>query len=84
MREQRVVLKHGIHIAPVGRNAVGPFAKNFDPPLGWLVESGDKPKAGRLAGTGRAEHREEFAGRDLERHSINRAHGAEVARYVLE
>jgi hypothetical protein len=74
VREERIVLEHGVDVAPVGRNTLRRGAEDFDVPGGRLLETGDEPEAGRLAGARRAEQREEFSLGDLERDIVDGAH----------
>ena len=53
-------------------------------PGGRLLEAGDQPQAGGLARARGPEHGEERALGDLEVDAVDGAHGAEVARDVLE
>ena len=48
------------------------------------VESGDNPKQRGLAGAGRAEQRDEFAGLDFEAHVVERGEAAEFFRDVFD
>ena len=42
------------------------------------IRPGDQPQQGRLAATGRPEHREEFVAPDVEGHALERRHRATV------
>ncbi len=84
MREQRIVLEHGVDVAPIGRHALGALAEDRDRARGRLLETGDQAQAGGLAGTGRAEHGEELARHDVEIDRVDGAHAAEMARDFLE
>ena len=66
MREQRIVLEHGVDVAPVGRDALGALAENLDVAGGRLLEAGDQAQAGGLARARRPEHGEELARPDVE------------------
>jgi len=79
VREQGVVLEHGVDVPPEWRDARDILAKERHRPRGRLVEARDQPQAGGLAGTGGAEQREELAGGDRERDVVERADGAEGA-----
>ncbi len=84
MRKERIVLEDRVDVAPVGRHAFGGFAEDFDMATCRLLETGDQPEAGGLAGAGRAEHGEEFAGRDFQVDAVHSANLAEMARHLLE
>jgi len=84
MREERIVLEDRVDVAPVGRHAFGGLAEDLDMAACGLLEAGNQPEAGGLAGTGRAEHGEELAGRDLQIDAIHSADLAEMARHLLE
>ena len=49
MRKQRIVLKHGIDVALVRRNALGGFTENFDMAFVGLFEPRDQAQAGGFA-----------------------------------
>jgi len=72
--KERVVLEDGIDRPAVGGDAGDRLAEDGDSAGGRLLEAGDQPEAGGLARTGRPEHREEFAGRDVEVELIDGAH----------
>ena len=61
MREQRVILEDGVHIAPIGRQAFGGNAEDFDMAARRLLEAGDEAQACRLARSRRSEHGKKFA-----------------------
>ena len=82
MREQRVVLEHGIHRAPVGWQAFDLLAEDFDMAGVRLLEAGDEAQARRLAGAGGAEHGEELARQDGEVDAVHRLHRPEVPRHA--
>ena len=84
MREQRVVLEHGVDVAPIGRDAVGALAEDLDMTGGRLLEAGDQAQARRLAGARWAEHGEELARPDVEVDGIDSLHRAEMARDLSE
>ena len=77
VREQRVVLEDGRDVAGVRRRARDVVAVDLDAAAGRLLESGDQAQAGGLARTGRTEHGEELAVRDLERDLADGEHVAE-------
>jgi hypothetical protein len=76
VREQRVVLEHGIDVALVGRRARDVRAVEQHLAAARRVEAGDQPEAGGLARTRWPQHGEELAGLDGEAHIV---HGAQVA-----
>lgn len=84
MREERVVLEHGVDVAPIGRNPISRLAEDLNVARGRLFEAGDQSEAGCLARSGRTEHGEEFARRDFEIDAVDGANLAEMARYLLE
>ncbi|MDT4863060.1 hypothetical protein FQZ97_977490 [compost metagenome] len=79
MREQRVVLEHGVDVALVRRQAGGLLAMDADGAGSGLLEAGDQAQAGGLARAGRAEHGEEFAVPDIDGHPVDGLHIAELA-----
>ena len=79
MREERVILKHGVDVAPIGWHALRLFAKDGDAARCRLFEAGDQPQAGRLARARGAEHGEELARSDFQIDRVDSAHGAEMA-----
>ena len=66
VREQRVVLEHGVDVAVVGRQARHVLAVEQDPAGRGQLEPGDHAQGRGLARAGRTEHREELAGPDVE------------------
>ncbi len=60
MREQRVVLEHGVHVPLPGGQFAGFFAEDADRAAGQLLKAGDQPQAGGFAGAGRPQHGEEL------------------------
>jgi hypothetical protein len=72
VREERVVLEHGVHVAGVGRlrGHVGAFEQ--DAPFVRRLEAGDQAERRRLPGARRAEHREELAGGYVELDAVDR------------
>jgi hypothetical protein len=66
VREQGVVLEDGVHVALVRRQAAHVAAAELDPAVVGMLEAGDQPQAGRLAGAGWPEHREELVLGDFE------------------
>ena len=52
VREQRVVLEHGVHVARVGRGVDRVHAADQDLALVRLLEAGDQPQRGGLAAAG--------------------------------
>src|SRR6187397_864855 len=57
VREQRVVLEHGVHVAPVGRHARDGLAGEVDLARGRLLEARDHAQGRRLAAARWAEER---------------------------
>ena len=84
VREQRVVLEHGVDVAVVGRHGRHVLAVEQHLPAIGRVEARHQPQARGLARARGPEHREELAGLDGERHVVDRAHVAEDARDAAE
>src|SRR5262245_39775570 len=84
MRKQRIVLKDGVDVAAIGRNAFGLFAEYRDMARSRLLKPGDQPQACRLARAGRSKHGKEFARPDFQVHRIDSLHRAKVAGDLLE
>jgi hypothetical protein len=72
VREQRVVLEDGVDVALVGRQVGDVAADQLDAARVGALEAGDHAQAGRLAGAGRAEHREELVHTDVEIDAVDR------------
>eukprot|EP01136_Pigoraptor_vietnamica_P024787 Opistho-1_new@78115 len=84
MRKQRVILKHRIHVAPVGRNVRNILPEDADAALRRLLEPRDQPQTRRLARPRRPEHGKEAALGNGQIDAVDRFDGgrgrAEVAR----
>ena len=78
VREQRVVLEHGVDVPPIGRDADRVDAADQDRSLGRLLEAGEQPQRGRLAAPRRAEQRQELAPAHGEVHAIDGRDQAEA------
>src|SRR3546814_2211599 len=65
--EERVVLKDGVDVAPIGRDPRDVPAVEQNAPGGGQLEARDHPQRRRLAAAGGAEEREELAARSEER-----------------
>jgi hypothetical protein len=76
VREQRVVLEHGVDVPGVRRHPGDVAAAELDPPGVRPLEPGDQPEQGGLARTGRPEQSEELARPDLQVDVGERGHGA--------
>src|SRR5690606_10988919 len=61
IREQRIVLKHGVDVAVIGRQTRYIGAAKLDMPAIRLLEPGNEAQGRRLAGTRWPEHGEELA-----------------------
>ncbi len=72
MREERVVLEHGVDVALRRRDARDVDARELDMAGVGTLEAGDHAQRRRLPGAGRPEQREELAGGDLEIEAGNR------------
>jgi len=84
VREECVILEHGVHVALVRRQARDVDAVQFDASGRRVVEAGDEAQAGRLSGSGRAEQREELAVQDVQGDVIHGPHVTEVAADPVE
>ena len=71
VREERVALEDGVHVALVRWEADDVLAAEQDRAGIGLLEASDHPQRRRLAAPGRAEQREEGAGRNLERDAVH-------------
>jgi hypothetical protein len=78
VREESVVLEHGVHRAAIHRHALDCLAEDFDASGGRLVKTADESEARRLARAGRAKHGEKLARLDVQIDAIHRLHGAEM------
>ncbi len=79
MREQRVILKHHADSPLVGRDMVDRPAVQYDFAIRRRLETGQHHQAGRLARTGRPEHRQKFAACDIEIEILNDQRFAVIA-----
>ena len=84
VRKQRVVLKHGVDVAPVGRNTFRGLTKNFDVSVSRLLEAGDQSQARRFSRSRGPEHGEEFARFDLQIDGVDSANRPEVTGDLLK
>ena len=84
VREQRVVLEHGVHVALERREAGDVVAVEQHPSGGRQLEARDHAQGRRLAGARRAEHREELAVADLEVDAVDRRDVTEPLLEALE
>ena len=82
VREERVRLEDGVHVALVRRLAADRLVAEVDRPLGRLLEAADHPQRGRLAAAEGPEQRK-AAAPDLEREVKRRGDVIEV-RHVVE
>ena len=76
VREQRVVLEHGVHRPRVRRAHRHVVAADQDAPGGGQREAADHAQAGGLARARRPEQGEELAGVDRQVDAVDGAHGA--------
>ena len=72
VREQGVVLEHGVDVAAVGRDARDRLAGEVDLARGRLLEARDHPQGRRLAAARWPEERVERPAGDLEVHVVDR------------
>src|SRR6476620_12590063 len=78
MREERVVLEHGVDVALVRRCVSNGCAVQEDLTGSRLLEAGDHSQGGRLPAPGRPEEREELTSRDVEIDAVHRGHLVEL------
>ncbi len=84
VRPQRVVLEHHAHVAPPRRHRADVAAPDQHLARLVAVEARDEPQQSRLAGTGRAEQREELARRHGKRDVAQHLRAAEAERDVAK
>ena len=84
VREQRVILEHGVHVTLIRRQPGGFFAMNTDGACARLFETGDQAQAGGFARAGRAQHGKELAVLDIDGNPVNGLHFAELTGNVGE
>jgi hypothetical protein len=84
VREQRVVLEHGVHVALVRRQPGHVLALELDPAGRRLLEPADHPERRRLAAARRPEQAEELPVHHFEIDVIHGVHIAERLRYLDE
>ena len=84
VREERVRLEDGVHVALVRRLAGDRLVAEVDRPLGRLLEAADHAQRRRLAAARGAEQREEAAALDLEREVVDGRDVVEALRDVLQ
>ncbi len=70
VREECVMLKHGVHAPFVGRQRVKALTDHANLTGGRLFESGDEAEQGRFSGAALAEKGEKFARGDVERNTL--------------
>ena len=78
MREQRVVLEHDAHVAPVGRQIVNPLAVQDDCPRADAFEPCKHHEKRRLARTGRAKAADKLAARNVQVQILDHPDGAKI------
>src|SRR5262249_60473005 len=71
VREERIRLEDGVHVALVRRQRGDVDPAQLDPSLGRLLEAADHPQRRRLAAARGAEEREELAAVDVERDAVD-------------
>ena len=84
VREQRVILKHGIHVALIRRQVGGFLAVDANRAGSELFKAGDQAQAGGFARAGRPEHGEEFPVLNVDGYPIHGANIAESPRNIDE
>jgi hypothetical protein len=71
VREERIALEDGVHVAAVWREPDDVAVAEEDRALRRLLETADHAQRRRLAAAGRPQEREEGSGRDLERDPVD-------------
>ncbi|MCY1280138.1 hypothetical protein D9M70_289160 [compost metagenome] len=84
VREQRVILEHGVHVALVRRQAGGLLAMNTDGARARLFKTGNQAQTGGLARAGRPQHGEKLAVLDVDGNPVYGFHFAELTGNVGE
>jgi hypothetical protein len=84
VREQRIVLEHGVDVAVVRCGVRDVGAPQEDAPLVRHFEAGDHPQRRRLAAAARAEHGEELSVPDIEVRLPDRDDVSEALTDALE
>lgn len=84
MWEEGVVLEDSIDGAAIGRKGVKTRAAHPDFAAGRLLETGDEPEERGLSRTAFAEEREEFAGGNFERDTVENGTLAETLGDVAD
>ena len=84
VREQGVVLEHGVDVAVVRRHPRDRLAGEEDLARGGLLEARDHPQRGGLAAARGAEERVELAALDREVHGVNRGDVAEPLGHLVD
>jgi hypothetical protein len=84
VREQAVGLEHHVHVAFRGRDVRHVGALQQDPALVRSLEAGDHAQRRRLAAATRAEHREELATGNRDRHVVDGGDVVESLRDGLD
>src|SRR5262249_2749053 len=84
VREERVRLEHGVHVALVRRQPADLAFAEVDLAPARLLETADHPQRRRLAAARRPEQREEAAALDLETEVVDRDDVVELLRDVDE
>ena len=72
VREQRVILKNGVHIPRIGRGAGGFLPKQRQTAATGLLKARHQPQGGGLARARRPQHREKLAFFHLEAYAVQR------------
>ncbi|MPL93019.1 hypothetical protein SDC9_39143 [bioreactor metagenome] len=84
VREERIVLEHGVDVAPIGRHALGALAIDLDMAGGRLLEARDQAQTSGLAGTRGPQHGEELAIGDVEVNTVDGPDDAEMPTDAAE
>ena len=84
MREKRVGLEHHRDVAVGGGELRHVALADADPAARRHLQPGDHAQRGGLAAPGGAEQRDELAGRDLERHVVDRGDRPVALHHALE
>ncbi len=84
MREERIVLEDEADAALAHGDIGGVLLAEIDRAAVGIFEAGDHAQDRRLAGTGRAEQRDELAAFDIERDAVHGTEGLELLDHVFE
>ena len=84
MGKQGIVLKHGVHVAPIRRYTAHRLCIEQDLAARRLFEAGNQAQTGGLAATAGSEQREKLPAANLQRHVVDGVDLAESLGDVLK